>query len=146
GRLRAGLEAHGSAVYRVLCDNGALVTCRFGTPGRPDSLGGIESVENLRAWASGAACEAVRTLAPDRPELRGEELVGEILLTFERLTPLFACALADDPGPLRAWLGPGSPPEAPTGFDADDFQRATHLGDGWLRRVRSLLEMKRQLI
>jgi MoxR-like ATPase len=73
-----------------------------------------------------------------------DELVGDILLTFDRLLPLFACAMEPDPYPLLArWAGVGA---AGDRYTETDFRRATYLGDDWLRKARALLDLKRQLI
>ena len=79
----------------------------------------------------------------DAPLLGGDELAGEILLTFDRLLPAFACAVEDDPLPFlagRAGVASGDR------FTDADFRRDTFLSDDWLRRVRGLLDLKRQLI
>ncbi len=77
------------------------------------------------------------------PLLLDDELAGEILLTFDRLLPAFACAVEDDPLPFlagRAGVASGDR------FTDADFRRDTFLPDDWLRRARGLLDLKRQLI
>jgi len=74
-----------------------------------------------------------RLLPRESPLLRDEGLVGDIVLSFDAVAPLYGLIL-DPPQP------------APLAFDAVAFTRATYLDDGWLQRARSLLEMKRQLI
>jgi hypothetical protein len=102
----------------------------------------VASAADLRQQSAGRSFEVSRALPADSPLLGGEELAGEVLLTFDRLLPLFACAAEEDAGPflLRRL---GAPDER---FTEADFRRTTWLGDDWLRRARRLLEMKRQLI
>ena len=87
--------------------------------------------------------DRLRTAA-DAPLLAGDELAGEILLTFDRLLPAFACAVEDDPLPFLSV--PGSATRPASRFTEADFRRATFLSDDWLRRARGLLDLKRQLI
>ncbi len=87
---------------------------------------------------------AAKVLPSDAPLLAGDDLVGDILLTFDRLLPAFACAVSAEPQQLLTRRTGEGRPEGP--FSAADFQRATHLGADWLRRARELLELKRQLI
>jgi DNA polymerase III delta prime subunit len=72
-----------------------------------------------------------------------EELVGEIVLTFDRLLPLFAVCVEDDAAAVLSRLG-GEVVAA--GYGDPDFLRQTYLGDDWLRRALELLALKRQLI
>src|SRR5207253_94680 len=69
---------------------------------------------------------------------------GEVLLTFARLLPLFACAVEEDPQPILARRA-GADREGGRYTEAD-FRRATFLGEDWLRRAHDLLDLKRQLI
>ncbi len=141
-RLRRNVEGHADLLFRVLRDAGALAECRFGPADLPEAATEVAAGADLRTWSAGRSCEASRRLPPESPLLAGEELAGEILLTFDRLLPLFACALEEDAGPflLRRL---GAPDER---FTESDFRRTTWLGDDWLRRARGLLDMKRQLI
>jgi hypothetical protein len=93
-------------------------------------------IQDFRRWLDGKELSLARHLPPDAPLLSSEELAGEILLTFDRLLPLYAAAVKDEPLP--------SP--ARERFTEADFQRATHLGADWLRRARALLALKKQLI
>src|SRR5947199_8573579 len=81
---------------------------------------------------------------PDSPLLRRDELVGEILLTSDRLVPAFACASEADPRPLLARRA-GSP-DGPPPFDTAAFVRETFLPETWLDRLLGLLRLKKQLI
>src|SRR5207302_6636977 len=71
-------------------------------------------------------------------------LVGEVLLTFDRLLPAYACAALEDARPFLARCVGGAA-EA-DGYGEADFRRTTYLGGDWLDRARALLELKRQLI
>jgi 5-methylcytosine-specific restriction protein B len=145
GRLfRRNVQEHAELLCRALRDTGAAAECRFGSDeeGAPGTA--LTGPGDLRAWAAGKALVAARSLPADAPLLTGDDLVGDILLTFDRLLPAYACAVLEDPRPLlQRRLGTGRPGH---GYGADDFRRATHLGDDWLRRARDLLDLKRQLI
>ncbi len=144
-RFRQNVEEHADRLFRTLADNGALADCRFG---RAADLGtaafGAQPAgpDDLRTWAAraGAQPAVARCVPADSPLLRAEDLVGDILLTFDRLLPLFACAVETDP---RPWL---AEPVSVGAYDEGDFQRDTYLDTGWLGRARALLELKRQLI
>jgi hypothetical protein len=142
-RFRQNVEQHGELLYRALREGGALAECRFGPADDPESAAEIHDPADLRTWAGGRSLEAARTLPADSLLLTSEELVGEILLTFDRLLPAYACSVEEDPVSLLAHRA-----GAATGarFTEDDFRRSTHLGDDWLRRARHLLDLKRQLI
>jgi MoxR-like ATPase len=91
----------------------------------------------------GRCITVARLIPPESPLLRHDDLVGEILLTFERLLPAYACAVETD---TTRWLNSASErsPVVPVGDE--DFQRETYLGPDWLARARMLLQLKRQLI
>src|SRR5207249_721326 len=59
-----------------------------------------------------------------------------ILLTFDRLLPLYAAAIAEVPVPTPC----------AERFTEADFCRLTFLDPAWLQRARGLLQLKRQLI
>src|SRR5262249_23253634 len=65
-----------------------------------------------------------------------------ILLTFDRLLPLYACAVADDPLPA---LARGSTMRG-TDFTQADFCRDTYLGREWLERAPSLFGLEREVV
>jgi hypothetical protein len=142
-RLSRNLHEHAETVFRALREAGALSDCRFGRADGSDDAAAVADADGLRAWADGRSFEASRALPPDAPALGGDELVGEILLTFDRLLPLFACAADDDPAPFLSRRAGGA---AGDRFTDADFRRLTHLGDDWLRQARGLLALKRQLI
>src|SRR5581483_6010973 len=145
-RFRQNVHAHAEHLYRALAESGALADCRFGTldaldlqPAGPD---------DLRTWVDASQprgkCRPLavaRRLPADAPLLRSDDLVGDVLLTFDRLLPLFAAAVEPDP---RSFLGAPAP-DAGT-YTGADFAHDTYLGPDWLARARALLGLKRQLI
>jgi hypothetical protein len=145
GRLfRRNIQEHAELLCRALRVTGAAAECRFGSDEDGAPATALAGPGDLRAWAAGKALVAARSLPADAPLLTADDLVGDILLTFDRLLPAYACAVLADPRPLlERRLGAG---RAGQGFGADDFRRATYLGDDWLRRARELLDLKRQLI
>jgi MoxR-like ATPase len=145
GRLfRRNLQEHAAPLYQALSRGAATKECRFGSAddladGRP-----LDSAESLRAWATGKALVAGKALPAEAPLLAADELVGDILLTFDRLLPAYACAVEADPAPLLARRAGGVAGAA--AYEEADFLRDTFLPEGWLRRARTLLSLKRQLI
>src|SRR5207253_2146728 len=92
GRLfRRNVQEHAEPLFRALSESGALAECRFGDAAAPQGPG------DLRAWAAGKALVAAKSLPADAPLLASDDLVGEILLTFDRLLPAYACAVAAEP-------------------------------------------------
>jgi hypothetical protein len=135
-RLRAQVNLHAEALFERLRDTGALAECRFTPADAPDAVHEIAGADDLRRWAANRSLEAARHVPAGSPLLEGEELVGDILLTFDRLTPLYACA-----------TGAGCVPSGSGDrYTEADFRRATHLGADWLRQARGLLDLKRQMI
>jgi MoxR-like ATPase len=145
GRLfRRNVQEHAGPLYRALCRGGAAAECRFGSAddladGRP-----LSSAEDLRAWAAGKSLVAGKSLPAGAALLTSDELAGEILLTFDRLLPAYACAAEADPAPLLARRTGGT--VAGDSYEEADFLRDTFLPETWLRRARTLLGLKRQLI
>jgi MoxR-like ATPase len=142
--FRHNVHHHGELLFRTLRDGGALAECRFGAAESADAAHPISTPTDLAEWAEGRSFEIARVLSADDPLLTTDELVGEILLTFDRLVPAYACATEADALPLLSKRAGGS--TSGERFTADDFHRATYLGDDWLRRARGLLDLKRQLI
>jgi hypothetical protein len=142
-RFRANVQEHAELLQRVLRDGGALAACRFGAADAADGRR-LATAADLRAWADGRSFEAGCAVPTESPLLGDDELAGEVLLTFDRLAPLFACAAEDDAAAFLLRRAGG--PAAGAGFTAADFRRATYLGDDWCRRARGLLDLKRQLI
>jgi 5-methylcytosine-specific restriction protein B len=141
-RFRGNLQRHAELLFRVLHERGALAACTFGgdETGETHSLAGAA---DLREWAAGRSFAAWREQAAEAPLLLGDELVGEVLLTFDRLVPLFACAVEEDAGDFLARCLRGGAGE---GYTEADFRRDTFLGGDWLARARGLLDLKRQII
>lgn len=142
-RFRRNVQTHAELLHRALAEGGALEHCLFGDA---EEGGGVRvnGPGDLRGWAIGKMLVAAKTIPCDDPMLLGDELVGEVLLTFDRLLPAYACAIEEEPqGFLERRLGGLSAGEP---FTDADFCRVTHLGSQWLDRARSLLDLKRQLI
>ncbi len=142
--FRRNVQEHAGPLYRALCQGGATGGCVFGSAddladGRP-----LGSPEDLRAWAAAKALVAGKALPAGSPLLASDDLVGEILLTFDRLLPAYACAAESDPAPLLARRAGGG--SGAGGYTEADFLRDTALPEAWLRRAHTLLGLKRQLI
>jgi 5-methylcytosine-specific restriction enzyme B len=145
GRLfRRNVQEHAELLHRALSSSGALAECRFGHAEDLADAVAPAGAGDLRAWAAGKTLVAARSVPASHPLLTVDELVGDILLTFDRLLPAYACAVTTDPQPLLARRA-GSVRAGELYTDAD-FRRATFLPDDWLRRARALLDLKRQLI
>ena len=93
---------------------------------------------DLRAWATGKELSAFRWFPHDAGVLRSDELVGEALILFDRLVPLFAAAVEDDP--LRILGRRAGTPDGGRAFDRGAFRAVTHLSDVWLSRALDLLD------
>jgi MoxR-like ATPase len=141
-RLRAAVERHGEALFRLLLDNGAVQTCRFGAADH-SSHQAIETSDDLRRWAHNRTLEASCELAPGDPLLGGDELVDRVLLAFDQLLPLYACCVEEEAASALVRLGGRVERD---GYREADFRRQTFLGDDWLSRTRDLLSLKKQLI
>jgi uncharacterized protein (DUF2461 family) len=143
-RFRLFVRQHAEVLYRALRERGALSECRFGSTDRTEAAAAITSPEDLRAWAEGRSFEIACTRPAESALLSGDELAGEILLTFDRLLPIYACAIEEDAHAFLVRCLGGVVSGEPYG--EADFQRATLLGREWLDRARGLLDLKRQLI
>jgi MoxR-like ATPase/uncharacterized protein (DUF2461 family) len=140
-RFRQQVEERADHLFRAVNENGARSTCTFSTDEGPYSPLPLDSAADLRRWAASRSI-AVSCFQPaSAAVLESDEFVGEVLLTFDRLVPLYACAATDDPGELLARSARAGP-----GYTAADFQKMTFLGADWLRRARGLLDLKKQLI
>ncbi|HJZ57281.1 MAG TPA: DUF2461 family protein, partial [Gemmataceae bacterium] len=143
-QFRRNVQDHAEALFAALAAGGVFDECQFWSGDDLASEVAVRSPVDLRAWAANKTLVVGRQLRPDSPLLRGDDLVGEVLLTFDRLVPAFVCAAEADPGPLllrRAGSADGRPP-----FDRAAFTRETFLSELWLERVLGLLRLKRQLI
>jgi hypothetical protein len=142
--FRQQVRLHAELLFRALRDRGVLNDCRFGAADIRESEQAVAKADDLRRWCEGRSFEVSRTLSPEATLVPGDELAGEILLTFDRLLPLYACALEEDAHAFLVRCLGGSLAGEP--YTESDFQRATLLGRDWLERARHLLELKRQLI
>lgn len=143
-QFRRAVQEHGEALFRALQTSDVFAECRFWTGDDLATEVTVSTAAELRAWAAHKTVAVGKRLAPDAPLLRRDELAGDILLTFDRLLPLFACAAEADPLPLLR--GRAGEPTAPAPYDAHSFRRETYLSEVWLDRVFGLLRMKKQLV
>lgn len=143
-RFRRTVQEHGDALFAALANGGGLARCRFWVGDELDGEVPIQSAADLRAWAVNKTIAAGVLFDAADPVLRGDDLPGEVLLTFDRLVPLFASAAEQDPRPLLARSAGNAVP--PCAYDAAAFHRETFLSEAWLDRVLQLLRLKQQLI
>jgi hypothetical protein len=145
GRLfRRHVQDHADLLYRALCDGGALAECRFAAGEDLAAATVPAGPTDLRAWAVAKSLVIAKALPVGSALLGSDELVGDILLTFDRLLPAYACAVEGDPRPRLARCA--GRPDGGVRYTEADFRRATSLDGDWLRRARGLLDLKRQLI
>lgn len=144
GQFRRAIQEHGEAVFRALAPGQLIEGCRFWTGDDLATEVPVKSATDLRAWAANKTIAAGVHRPPSDPALRSDELPGEVLLTFDRLVPLFACAAESNPRPLLTRRA--GAPDAPPPYDPATFHRTTYLSEAWLDRVLGLLRMKRQLV
>lgn len=135
-RLRTTIQQHAAQLFDALAATNATAFAFGDSP--------LKSTEDLRAWATAKTLTACQQLPADAALLRSDDFVGEVLLAFDRLLPLFAAAV--DENPLQILRKRAGRPETQPVFDAESFQTATLLPDVWLDRVRGLLKAKKQLI
>jgi hypothetical protein len=151
--FRQNVQRHTDALWQKLHDNGTLTECLFGQAEGTGMLYRLAGPSALWDWAGARSFEIARTRPLDDPLLTCDDLVGEVLLTFDRLLPALACALEADASPFLTVVTGGSPVGStrqarrlsPREAE-DDFLRETGLTSDWLRQTRELLELKRQLI
>jgi MoxR-like ATPase len=141
-RFRGNVERYAELLHRGLEDRGALEECCFG-PADGGESSSPRTPADLRAWATGRSFEIGCARSADEVACSGEDLAGDILLTFDRLVPAYACAILDDAGPFLATCTGGA---ASPRYNEADFLAQTHLSADWLQRARGLLDLKRQLI
>ncbi len=140
-RFRKAVQDHGELLHRAVRASGAADGFIF----RNESGAvAIRTPADLREWAVGKELVAEQRFAADHPMLRTDDLVGEVLIAFDRLVPLFAAAVEDDPRTVLTKRA-GETADAPP-FDRNSFTQATFLSDTWLSRALDLLAGKRQLI
>jgi hypothetical protein len=150
-QFRANAEQHIERLFDLLKQSDMLQHC-LPALRRKDSLHSAfhtpqaacpRNVLELAGWATGRSITIARHLSEDSALLRQDDLIGEILLTFERLLPVYACAVETEPG---RWLNCHCERSPVPGNLEEDFRRRTYLGADWLARARILLQLKRQLI
>jgi 5-methylcytosine-specific restriction protein B len=143
-RFRQQVSRHAELLFRALRDRGAWHDCRFGSADGNGPERTLATADDLRDWSAGRSFEVSRFLSADAVLLSGDELAGEVVLTFDRLVPLYACAVEEDAYTFLVRCLGGTP----TGesYSESDFLQATLLDRDWLERARRLLELKRQLI
>ncbi len=143
--LGQNVADHGELLFEALRRAGAFAECRFGTEGPAGSDVVVPaSAAELATWAAGGRPVAFKFVPAGSPLANTDELAADILLTFDRLLPVYACAVEADPYTFlagRAGVGPGR-----RRYTEADFERDTFLGPEWLRRARQLLDLKRQLV
>lgn len=140
-RFRKAVQDHGELLHRAVRASGAADGFVFRNESGEVV---IRTPADLREWAVGKELVAEKRFATDHPTLRTDDLVGEVLIAFDRLVPLFAAAVEDDPRAVLTKRA-GETADAPP-FDRDSFTQATFLSDTWLSRALDLLAGKKQLI
>ncbi len=143
-QFRANIQEHGEAIFRALRAGEALDGCRFWAGDDLELDVPVRTAADLRAWAVHKTIAVGKHLGPAEPLLRRDELVGEILLTFDRLLPAFVCAAEADPRPLLARRA--GAPDGAAPYDPASFHHETYLSEVWLDRVLGLLRLKKQLV
>jgi MoxR-like ATPase len=143
-RFRKNVQEHGELLFTALRATGAVEACQWGDEVGADRGRRVRTAVDLRAWATGKELAAFRWFPHEAAVLRSDELVGEALILFDRLVPLFAAAVEDDP--RRVLRRRAGAPDGGRGFDRDAFRAATSLSDVWLTRALDLLRLKKQLI
>jgi 5-methylcytosine-specific restriction protein B len=143
-RFRANVEEHAEHLYRALQKSGGLADIVFAdaegrTPGTAPA-----SPEDLRTWARGKSWMIAKSVAAEAPLLRSDELVGQIMLTFDRLLSVYACAAELQPLDILAQAAGQTPKNS--AFADKDFCQTTYLTLDWLQRARELLQLKGQII
>jgi uncharacterized protein (DUF2461 family) len=138
--FRRNVTEQADLLWRALTESGAVADCQ---PANGD-LSTLAGPDDLRTWAAGPQPVLAKTVPAGSPLLLSDELVGEVLLTFDRLLPVFACAVEPGMHPILARRAGVA--RLAGCFTEADFRRATFLNGDWLRRARALLDLKRQLI
>lgn len=143
-RFRKNVQEHGELLFAALRATGAVEACTWSEEVAADRGRRVRTAADLRAWAAGKELTAFRWFPHDANVLRSDELAGEALILFDRLVPLFAAAVEDDP---RRVLGRrAGTPDGGRAFDRGAFRSVTHLTDVWLARALDLLKLKKQLV
>jgi len=143
-RFRKNVQEHGELLFAALRATGAVEACAWSEEVKAGQGRRMRTAADLRAWAAGKELAAYHWIPDEAGVLRTDELVGEALILFDRLVPLFAAAVEDDPRRILN-LRAGAP-DGGRGFDRTAFRSVTHLSDVWLSRSLDLLKLKKQLI
>jgi 5-methylcytosine-specific restriction protein B len=141
--FREQIRRHAEMVFRALRERGALTDCRFRADGNEPEQE-INTIDDLLDWSEGRSFEISRSVAADAALGSGDELAGEIVRTFDRLLPLYACAVEEDARAILVRCLGGTQTGEP--YTESDFERSTLLDREWIDRARHLLAMKGQLI
>jgi 5-methylcytosine-specific restriction protein B len=142
--FRAQIRRHAELVFRTMCEPSTLKEYRFLNADGKVPPKAIETPDDLRTWSEGRSVEISQTISAEEALSLGEELAGMIAVSFDRLLPLYACAVEADAQPrLLRFLNATDENER---YSESDFERATLLGREWIERARGLLNMKGQLI
>src|SRR5439155_24225102 len=121
------IQEHAEAIFRALQTGDVFTECQFWAGDDLAAEVVVKTAADLRAWAVHKTIAVGKRLLPESPLLRRDELAGDILLTFDRLLPAFACAAEVDPRPLlarRAGATDAGPP-----YDPASFHRETYLSE-----------------
>ncbi|MBN9117806.1 MAG: DUF2461 family protein [Planctomycetes bacterium] len=143
-QFRRNIQEHAEIIFRALQTGDVFRECRFWAGDDLAADVPVKSAADLRAWAVHKTIAVGKCLAPDAPLLRRDELAGDVLLTFDRLLPAFACAAEADPRPILARRA--GDPASPAPYDPASFHDETYLSEVWLDRVLGLLRLKKQLV
>src|SRR5262249_32665182 len=128
-RFRRNITDHGRWIHHLLSESGALADCVLGND-QDSATTSLMGADDLKRWAGGKSLIVSKAVPAGAPLATASELAGDIVLTFDRLLPLFVCAVESDP---QAWLvGRLGRSLEDDFFSPDDFYRATFLGESWL--------------
>lgn len=132
--FQAKVEQQGQSLFRALQERGALEHCQLYDN---DSWKQWDNIEELVNWCGQSQAMIGRCIPFDSTLLFDDELVGEIILTFDRVLPLFAALNASSRSLHSQNRGL---------FSVEDFRSVTFQSADWLEHACDLLELKRQLI
>ncbi len=142
--FRNNVQGHSTLLLYSLEKSGARAHCQFALDVDFSRVAEVESPENLVTWSQEKTPYAGISLSQESPLLRNDDLVGEVILTLDRLLPLYFCSIQAEPHKvLQDHFGLHS--FHPT-FATADFLSQSLLSSTWLEKAKTLLEMKRQLI
>lgn len=143
-QLRQCVQESANELFAALRATDALRQFRFCPQGRGTPAVRLREPADLRTWAIGKALWVERSIPADAETVRGEELVGELMLGFERLLPLVLAATLPNAVPVLRQRWPSE--DHGRRFDETAFVQSTYLSASWLANTRMLLERKPQLL